>query len=490
MLIPSVSSIIIINYNKNDEVIRVSNYLKNNIELIRFYEDYYKNEFNIELIKKDISDGKVDINIFNFFRFRIFLDSCAMLFNKEKLEKDYFKNSIDTKNYITSIKEKYKDIIDDIEEKFNIKVEDTFYYECIGSDFRFTPKSAWESRKILRNSFAHMQYGCFCCYDPKGIIPYYFIFNKDKGVEKSQGLVIESLCHDLIGKLYLNQIIKSIAYKHTYIEVDMELNKYYFVKVTYKGDEKYKLDTNSHPMNNKVFSSGDYINLKTFLDINSTIFDVDKIEIDESELKKYKDILKKRLGKSVTNTELGYFIKSIYDIETEFSNFLTHLIQLNDRIIDYKIYKDKNQLNLIGKIFNSIDELKEDIDSWIEFKWFFKILYIINLSLILEDDDLEPINYSKICIKDFLYDVEQMVDFVNKKIIDNTISNKDQRFGDVIYVLYKIRNSVAHGRINLEIIDNEIYYIFEDKFHDRSEKIRINIENVENFLINIENIIK
>lgn len=83
-----------------------------------------------------------------------------------------------------------------------------------------------------------------------------------------------------------------------------------------------------------------------------------------------------------------------------------------------------------------------------------------------------------------------MVDFVNKKIIDNTISNKDQHFGDVIYVLYKIRNSVAHGRINLEIIDNEIYYIFEDKFYDRSEKIRINIENVENFLINIENIIK
>ena len=456
-------------------------YLLNNIKKIQMYESLYEKNFDIEKIKRFIKSSEFEINLFDFFRFRIFLDSCAMLFNKEKLEKDYFKNLFDTTNYIVGIKEKYKNLISNIEENFNIKVEDTFYYEFVGSEFnKFIPKSVWESRKILRNSFAHMQYGCFAYYGNEEIIPFYFIFNKDRGVKKSQGLVIESLCHELIGKLYLNQITKSIAYKHTYIHIDEKLNKYYFVKVTYKGDEKYKLDTNSHPMNNKIFSSEGYLVLKNFLDENATIFDVDKFEIDG--LKNYEDILKEQIGKSITNDELGYFIKSIYDIETEFSNFLTHLIQLNDRIIDYKICKNTNQLDSIKQIFNSIDELKEDIDSWIEFKWFFKILYIINLSLRLEDDDLDPIDYSKICIKDFSYDFRQMIDFVNKKIIDNTISTKDQSFGDVIYVLYKIRNSVTHGKIKLEIIDSKLYYVFEDKFYSRSEEIKIDID----FLMSLE----
>ena len=79
-----------------------------------------------------------------------------------------------------------------------------------------------------------------------------------------------------------------------------------------------------------------------------------------------------------------------------------------------------------------------------------------------------------------------MIDFVNKKIIDNTISTKDQSFGDVIYVLYKIRNSVTHGKIKLEIIDSKLYYVFEDKFYSRSEEIKIDIENIDNFLMSLE----
>lgn len=69
-----------------------------------------------------------------------------------------------------------------------------------------------------------------------------------------------------------------------------------------------------------------------------------KRKLQKKELTKYCEMLHKYLGKDITKNELGYFVKSIYDIETEFSNFLTHLIQLNDRIIDYKIAIDSKKL--------------------------------------------------------------------------------------------------------------------------------------------------
>lgn len=36
-------------------------YLKNNVELIKYYEDYYKNSFNINKIKNDIIKIKINI---------------------------------------------------------------------------------------------------------------------------------------------------------------------------------------------------------------------------------------------------------------------------------------------------------------------------------------------------------------------------------------------------------------------------------------------
>ena len=71
----------------------LTNYLLNNVIQIKKYEDYYKYNFDIDKIKQDICTNKIDMNLVDLFRFRIFLDSCVMLFNKEKLEKDYFKDT-------------------------------------------------------------------------------------------------------------------------------------------------------------------------------------------------------------------------------------------------------------------------------------------------------------------------------------------------------------------------------------------------------------
>ncbi|MDF2278263.1 hypothetical protein [Gardnerella pickettii] len=466
----------------------MTNYLLNNVIQIKKYENYYKYNFDIDKIKQDICTNKIDMNLVDLFRFRIFLDSCVMLFNKEKLEKDYLKDTFDSKNYIASIKNKYGETIKEIEDRFKITVDDTFYYEFNESELKYKPKSLWDSRKILRNSFAHMQYGCFMSYGENGPIPYYFAFNKDKGILKSKGLVIEPLCHELIGKLYLNQMTKSIAYKHTYIKLSEEIP--YFMEVKYKGKRKYTLDNQLHPMNNKVFSSGEFQALKEFLVNNEDCFEITKTEITEKELTKYCEMLHKYLGKDITKNELGYFVKSIYDIETEFSNFLTHLIQLNDRIIDYKIAIDSKKAKMIDRILKSIDELKEDSDSWIEFRWFFKIIYIINFSLRLEDTDLESIKYSVLNVDDFEYDSSQMALFVKKKISDGTIRSRDEKFGNTIYILHKIRNAIAHGRIKLEVIDNKVYYVFEDCYYKRTELIKIAVENMNQFINNVNALIK
>ena len=187
---------------------------------------------------------------------------------------------------------------------------------------------------------------------------------------------------------------------------------------------------------------------------------------------------------------MGYFIKSIYDVETEFSNFMTHLIQLNDRIIDFLSYSKVGNKEMLLKILKSIDELKEDYASWLEFKIFFKFLYIINFSLRIEDKDLAPISYSNVIIENFEYDREQRNNFVRKKIEEGSIENDKEDEADIIYILTKIRNAIAHGRMSLEIIDEKIFFVFEDKFRDkRIEKIKICFDDVDVFLQSINSLV-
>ncbi|MFU0546722.1 hypothetical protein ACMZ8H_00005, partial [Gardnerella pickettii] len=118
------------------------------------------------------------------------------------------------------------------------------------------------------------------------------------------------------------------------------------------------------------------------------------------------------------------------------------------------------------------------------------IIYIINFSLRLEDTDLESIKYSVLNVDDFEYDSSQMALFVKKKISDGTIRSRDEKFGNTIYILHKIRNAIAHGRIKLEVIDNKVYYVFEDCYYKRTELIKIAVENMNQFINNVNALIK
>ena len=469
----------------------MSSYLKNNLELIMNYENFYKDEFDIDSIKKKLVDKKIDFKLHDLYRFRVFLDSCVLLFNKEKFENQYFKDLYETKGYIKKNKDKYKNLIDYIELEFRnkLKVEDAFYYDYHVIEKKYFTKSLWESRKVLRNAFAHMQYKGFRQSKNDGRILFYDVFNKDNDVMKNQGIVIEILCHEFIEYFYLNQMTKSIAYKHSFVEKKW-LN-YTFKEVRYKGKQKYTVENRTHPMNNKVFSSDNDKIREVFLKNNPDEFEIKCKKFSYSEIKKLKKSLATYLERNSTTREFAYFIKSIYDVETEFSNFMTHLIQLNDRIIDYLSYSKVSNDEMLLKILININELKEDYESWLEFKIFFKFLYIINFSLRIENKELDPINYSNVIIENFEYDREQKNNFVRKKIEEGSIENDKEAEGEVIYILTKIRNAIAHGRIKLEIIDEKIFLVFIDKFYGkREEEIKICFDNVDVFLRSINSLIQ
>lgn len=86
------------------------NYLNNNLVLIKEYQKLYKGKIDIDsLIAKFREDELILHNSFDYGRFRVFIDSCLLLLNNEKL-KVYCKN-----------KYRFKDFFDEIEQDDKLK---------------------------------------------------------------------------------------------------------------------------------------------------------------------------------------------------------------------------------------------------------------------------------------------------------------------------------------------------------------------------------
>ena len=69
----------------------MNNYLNNNILLINEYEKLYFDEINIDRVIEKFRNNEFDnYSGFDYGRFRVFIvfiDSCLLLFNKEKLNR-------------------------------------------------------------------------------------------------------------------------------------------------------------------------------------------------------------------------------------------------------------------------------------------------------------------------------------------------------------------------------------------------------------------
>ena len=207
--------------------------------------------------------------------------------------------------------------------------------------------------------------------------------------------------------------------------------------------------------------------------------DLKKKLIDETDFKKFKVFTENLLARNPIDEEIEYTIKAFYDFETEFSNFLYHLIQLNDRIIEYHLPEYKTQQDLIMK---SINELEEDKTSWIMFKIFFDFLFLVNIILRNQEYYMSPIDIKKINPYGFEKDDKAMVNYINKKIIEGKIEENNAKYGNVYYILERIRNAIMHGNIKILLENNNILLKFLDKYNSREDVLSIELNKLKNFI--------
>ena len=254
-------------------------YFKNNFNIIMLYRNLYAFKFDINEIKEKIFHNFFrNYNITDFFLFRIFLDSCLLLFNKEKMEKSYFKKKFKYNDYIEKLLKDFysQEYLKNLEEilfnsyGFNIDLLNTkmFYFDPKGTNVNL-----YDTIKILRDSFAHMQYGNFTGVSKK--ILFYGIYNKDKGKLKTRGIIIEPIVHKFIEAFFSNNLNNGIPYKHSFITKNCLKNEIFFNEVTYKGNTLYN-GVDYHLMKDKIFGKRSFKKLKEFLNINNNELDLKK----------------------------------------------------------------------------------------------------------------------------------------------------------------------------------------------------------------------
>lgn len=460
----------------------MAGYVDNNYILVSKYSKLYDNDIEVEDWIENIINSNfelLNVNPIDLYCFRVFLDNCLMLFNKEKLQV-YLARNYEYKGFFENddLKSKFTNYLTRIKLDLNEARMTSYANQCEFKHLILLENEGrlWDEISIFRNAIAHMQYGSFIQDNELGIIYFYEIFNKDKGILKNRGIALEPIIHEFVSRYFSNQSVLGIPYKHTFIYYkDNEPN---FVTVSFDNkDNLYKTQYN-HPMQ-------EYFKHQTSLEeIKKYIDSVEGLNIVEEKLiSDWKEIDTFVIRERNKSEYTAYTAKFLYDIETEFSNFLVHLRQLNDRIIDLiHMIKESKKINENEKIFDSIRELKEDKESVIVFRYLFIILKLYNFILRLEDDDRSQIELRKIDISNFTYDTNKIVNYINEKWQKMKISDSNMKYADKQYILERLRNAIIHGHIKCFIQENELYINLNDRYQHREEIISISLKNLDKFL--------
>lgn len=457
------------------------NYINNNLVLINEYQNLYFQEINIDkLIEGFRTEDIIMHNGFDYGRFRVFIDSCSLLLNKEKLN-NYCKNRYSFREFIKEVEKVtyLKDYFEFIKQE---PLTSDISNICLYYSFENKKKNPWDQVMTIRNAMAHMQYGCFFPQE-NGTIIYYCLYNKDQGIRKDSGIVFECVLHELIQRFFSNYS-SGILFKNTFFSrysfrlQKKSIWKYYFYEITPKiCNENLYNGYNQWIMNDLAKVSTDNKKLLLFLQKNK-----DKINVREFELNKiikkrdYKKIAKKL--KLQTRDEYFYGLKTFLDFETVLSNFLVHIGQLNNVLYSYCTKRDsenvtQNELQEYKKqLEKSLLELREDENAKISFKIGFVYLYAMNFALRTEDDDYKKLKYQELDVSKFKYQKENWVQYSQRNKTQNCILQK--------YIVERMRNSLMHGHIEI-LLNNkgEIEFIFRDKYNQREEVISIILEDLQ-----------
>lgn len=460
------------------------NYINNNLVLINEYQNLYLHEISIDkLIEGFRTEEIIMHNGFDYGRFRVFIDSCLLLLNKEKLN-DYYKNRYS-----------FKDFIKEVENDINLKD----YYElikqeqltsdisniCLYHSFENKKKNPWDQVMTIRNAMAHMQYGYFSS-QKNGTMIYYYLYNKDHGIRKDSGIVFEWVLHELIQRFFSNYS-SGLLFKYTFFSRysfrlrKKSIWKYYFYEITPKiCNENLYNGYNQGIMSKLAKVSQDNKKLLRFLKENNERINVKELELNRTiKIRNYKKLAKKL--KLQTRDDYIYGLKAFLDFEGELSNFLIHISQLNNVFYSYCTKRDsenvtQNEIEKYKKqLEKSLLELREDKNAKISFKIGFVYLYAMNFALRTEDDDYEELKYQELNVSKFKYQKENWIQYSQRNKTQNCLFPR--------YIVERMRNSLMHG--NIEILLNnkgKIEFIFRDKYNKRDEVISIILEDLEEFL--------
>lgn len=255
--------------------------------------------------------------------------------------------------------------------------------------------------------------------------------------------------------------------------------KFHEVTLPKNFNIKYSGFDKSHPMNQftDILQSDDKNKIEQFIKNHNLKYRFE--EINNGNLINYY----KFYSNSYKSNDVSHFInqiKFLFDFETEFSNFMVHLIQLNDRLIDY--LRDRLlKINRLDQIIDSLKELQEDADKFLCFKYSFEILRMFNIASRMEDDDLPKINYSTISVHGiFLKNPLALYTYYQKNKDKYEIqTHRDLR---TAYIVERLRNAIMHGRYWIELKNDIVTYIFEDKFNNRSELLEVPEESLLRFI--------
>lgn len=457
------------------------NYINNNLVLINEYQNLYLHEISIDkLIEGFRTEEIIMHNGFDYGRFRVFIDSCLLLLNKEKLNNYY-------KNRYSFIKEVENDI--NLKDYYELIKQEQLTSDisniCLYHSFENKKKNPWDQVMTIRNAMAHMQYGYFSS-QKNGTMIYYYLYNKDHGIRKDSGIVFEWVLHELIQRFFSNYS-SGLLFKYTFFSRysfrlrKKSIWKYYFYEITPKiCNENLYNGYNQGIMSKLAKVSQDNKKLLRFLKENNERINVKELELNRTiKIRNYKKLAKKL--KLQTRDDYIYGLKAFLDFEGELSNFLIHISQLNNVFYSYCTKRDsenvtQNEIEKYKKqLEKSLLELREDKNAKISFKIGFVYLYAMNFALRTEDDDYEELKYQELNVSKFKYQKENWIQYSQRNKTQNCLFPR--------YIVERMRNSLMHG--NIEILLNnkgKIEFIFRDKYNKRDEVISIILEDLEEFL--------
>lgn len=456
--------------------------------MIEWYRQLLEGGLSVKsLLEHYHNDSLLRNALIDHTRFRVFLDSCMLLFNKDRLDTellkkfsfiDYLKdvNATPINQEITSrVNEQLRhDSSISINSVEQIKLFYSYDQKTI------TP---WEQAKIIRNCFAHAHHAFFR-FSRRGNIYYYDVDNIDaeKGT-KEHGFVIEHFIHEWIKKFFSYYPGIGIPYSHAFIMIeDMQPPYWISVELSQKYEHKYSGES-CHPLNELAYIIHNPESLRTYIEKHPDDLVLNKQPLEELFSANEAKALITQYNLFPSDYTEGrpllyyplvhYAIKMILSPQIELSNFLLSISLLNDTIIQAinDVHNSANMSNEECKssksaIECSIKELQEDEPAILSFRIGLSLLGAWNIAYRLENSNFTPLDPSRISIEGIRY--------YNTEL--NGQPPKE-------FILERFRNSLMHGNIKMKMdCSLGVIVIFEDIYRDDSKTIEIPLSVLEKFI--------